>query len=102
MTQHTPAPWRVAFGNRLEIHGPKDEIGWPKSIVYNAGLCTDEEAQANARLIAAAPELLQALDDLESLVSGWLSDANSSSRGIPAIITARAAIAKARGVAVVE
>ena len=102
MTQHTPGPWRVAFGNRLEIHGPKDEIGWPKSSVYNAGLCTDEEAQANARLIAAAPDLFKALDDLESLVSGWLSDANSPSRGIPAIVAARAAIAKARGVAVVE
>jgi hypothetical protein len=66
MSEHTPGPWRVAFGNRLEIHGPKDEIGWPKSIVYNAGLCTDEEAQANARLIAAAPELLAAcIDALE-------------------------------------
>jgi hypothetical protein len=78
MSEHTPGPWRVAFGNRLEIHGPKDEIGWPKSIVYNAGLCTDKEAQANARLIAAAPQLLQALNDLVVWVehlpggrSGW-------------------------------
>jgi hypothetical protein len=61
---HTPGPWCVAFGARLEIHGPKDEIGWPKSIVWNAGLCTDKESQANARLIAAAPDMLEALENI--------------------------------------
>jgi hypothetical protein len=62
--QHTPGPWSVAFGNRLEIHGPKDEIGWPKVIVYNAGLCTDKESKANAALLAAAPDMLAALQSL--------------------------------------
>ncbi len=66
MEKHTPGPWRVAIGSRLEIRGPKDEIGWPVPVVYNAGLHTDETAQANARLIAAAPELLAAcIDALE-------------------------------------
>jgi hypothetical protein len=92
MSEHTPGPWRVAFGNRLEIHGPKDEIGWPKSIVYNAGLCTDEEAQANARLIAAAPELLAAcIDALEvEETMAQCPDSELASR-------LRAAITKAKG-----
>jgi len=64
MAKHTPGPWRVAYGNRLEIRGPRDEIGWPVPVVYNAGLHTDETDQANARLIAAAPELLAALQAL--------------------------------------
>jgi hypothetical protein len=31
-------------------------------VVYNAGLHSDETAQANARLIAVAPEMLAALE----------------------------------------
>jgi hypothetical protein len=64
MAKHTQGPWRVAIGSRLEIRGPRDEIGWPVPVVYNAGLHTDETAQANARLIAAAPELLAALQSI--------------------------------------
>ena len=94
MTQHTPGPWRVAFGNRLEVHGPKDEIGWPASIVYNAGLCTSEEAQANARLIAAAPDMLAALQDImaESSRDDDDHDVIATIQGV-----CRAAIAKAKG-----
>ena len=61
---HTQGPWKVAFGDRLEIHGKKDRIGWPSVIVHNVGLCTDAESLANARLIAAAPEMLAALESL--------------------------------------
>ncbi len=68
MTQpHTPGPWRVIQADRLEILGPRDSIGWPASIVYNAGLCSDPESQANARLIAQAPIMAQALRDLLAL-----------------------------------
>lgn len=93
MTQHTPGPWRVAFGNRLEIHGPKDEIGWPKSIVWNAGLFTDKESQANAALIAAAPDMLAALEAFVGSRKGdgmgWTLDSLQA--------MARDAIAKAKG-----
>jgi len=61
---HSPGPWQVAFGDRVEIHGKKDRIGWPSVIVHNVGLCTDAESVANARLIAAAPEMLAALESL--------------------------------------
>lgn len=57
-TKHTPGPWRVEVGNRIEILGPRDKIGWPASVAYNLGMPDQPEAQANARLIAAAPDML--------------------------------------------
>ena len=94
MTQHTPGPWRVALGNRLQVHGPKDEIGWPKAVVYNAGLCSDEESQANAALIAAAPDMLAALQDImaESSRDDDDHDVIATIQGI-----CRAVIVKAKG-----
>jgi len=70
MTQHTPAPWTI----HRNI-GKKSEIG----IVANAApciICTmsnakewPQEAEDNARLIAAAPDLLEALRYLTIAVS---------------------------------
>jgi hypothetical protein len=61
--------------------------------VYNAGLCTSEEAQANARLIAAAPEMLAALEAFVGARKGdgmgWTLDSLEA--------MARDAIAKAKG-----
>jgi len=92
MSEHTPGPWRVAVGNRLEIRGPKDEIGWPVPVAYNVGLHTDEVAQANARLIAAAPQLLQALHDLVV----WVEHLPGG-RGSWEYVNARATITKLKG-----
>jgi hypothetical protein len=78
---HTPGPWRVDFGGiyiRAEDGTRICEYG------------IDEPYEANARLIAAAPELLAALQRIASSDNpyepcGW------------AIKTAQAAIAKATG-----
>ena len=55
MSKHTPGPWSVGgpteYAYQLRID---PSIG----VVYGGG----EEVQANAHLIAAAPELLEALD----------------------------------------
>ena len=96
MAQHTPAPWRVAFGNRLEVHGPNDEIGWPASIVFNAGLCTSEEAQANARLIAAAPDLLDMCERLLGFAL-FYGEPTAIAAGDGMINAAKALIAQAKG-----
>lgn len=71
-TEHTRAPWiaveREGYGER-EIHGAEDENGYRLiiAIVCNA---PGEENLANARVLAAAPELLKsakmALDALSS------------------------------------
>lgn len=62
-----------------------------KGIEYILAHCKGSERDANARLIAAAPELLQALQDLlvlaENGVESWRSEWDQ----------ARAAIAKATG-----
>lgn len=94
MTSHTPGPWRVAIGSRLEIRGPRDEIGWPVPVVYNAGLHTDETAQANARLIAAAPDLLAALEALTDWGREHTSPRDDNSPHL-LLIAAMEAIAKA-------
>lgn len=85
-TKHTPGPWN--FDN----HSP----ALPVLGIYAAdgknpfhGDRSQEELAANARLIAAAPELLEALQGL--------LNALPSATTHPAIKVARAAIAKAIG-----
>lgn len=63
---HTPGPWSVAtptYGANgvLYILAPQQsENEWPRevAVLYSGG---EDEQDANARLIAAAPELLAAL-----------------------------------------
>lgn len=103
--KHTPGPWE-ATGNfvRSPMHQPE---GLPRGVQIVE--CRDgyflphtEEARANARLIAAAPELLAALQNLEQ--QGWFShivfeckEGSSDSSLYSAVTEARAAIAKATG-----
>jgi peroxiredoxin len=60
-TKHTPGPWTAK--EALQYKG----IGWSSSIHANDEFLTDswgdtkQQAEANARLIAAAPDLLKAL-----------------------------------------
>lgn len=91
-TQHTTAPWKLVktttkgeFGIDYKIRNNQDSL-----------ICTigPNSQDANARLIAAAPDLLLAL---EMLVLG--ADNDLTTEEIRAYIQkeARAAIAKARG-----
>lgn len=62
MTKHTRGPWVANFTPRLNVKGPdKKSIC---AIVAPAGKQTRsyEEHCSNARLISAAPELLEALE----------------------------------------
>jgi hypothetical protein len=80
-TKHTPGPWRTDVSDPAFVNY---DVRTDDTIICTMGIemPTEEEA-ANARLIAAAPELLEALEDL---VNMW-SAAN--------MVKARAAIAKA-------
>lgn len=62
MPAYTPGPWRV---DRLKVRGNQDHI-----VVANCDydMMSYEEGGANARLIAAAPELLEALRDCDRMV----------------------------------
>ena len=115
--RHTPGPWEVRNDvNELVVIGhtksdyypnSKREDGlWPKKIVLikatrigakrgcNIGYHPfNETEQANARLIAAAPELLEALEDLIFQVQNnvpWIQIETAIKKG-------RQAIAKAEG-----
>ena len=96
--KHTPGPWEIDTDTRpaeiCTIHGVtpqgEDGQGW----VYVRGALgrwddTPKERMANARLIAAAPDLLAALDALLLDIGGASS--------LPGAVMARAAIAKATG-----
>ena len=98
---HTPGPWYVVTGppNGVAVHWSLDGQICP--LRWTDGLRPDVEARvmADARLIAAAPELLAALREcLEQLVAyeeqRWLGDGPADA-GRPDIKAARAAIAKA-------
>lgn len=94
MSKHTPGPWirdgltvysLVSNGFRKGIELFVNRF----SVFIKAGRsCSAEEAEANARLIASAPELLEALIELRD---GYLENV-----GLPAV-RANAAIAKATG-----
>ena len=87
-TKHTPGPWAIEYRTDGQS-------------TYSPRICAGEQdaefkakAEANARLIAAAPELLEALDGLCGLAElrpGHLQDYKA------AVAAARAAIAKATG-----
>lgn len=107
MTQkakHTPGPWELS--TRLYVHGILDSKGLAIAFqdvapqvdcgsITSRGR-TPEETLANARLIAAAPDLLEALEALKTAngannFQGWHSSFEE------AIAKANAAIAKAKG-----
>ncbi len=87
MTKHTAAPWHVGMPppNGEQAIGAQNGM---MVAVATTGVGMKEETLANARLIAAAPELLEALKDLLDKVS--IDDWNEK-----VYYQAQAAIAKA-------
>jgi len=61
--KHTPGPWRAFRGEQKRAQREVQHAqGWTIAKVLRAG--SDAEADANLRLIAAAPEMLDALREL--------------------------------------
>lgn len=87
--KHTPGPWKVS-GHMVRT---ECETSWP---VASCCYGTAAQSDANARLIAAAPELLAACDAMLNAIAdntdiGFDVDLNEAMRA------ARAAIVKAKG-----
>ena len=93
---HTPGPWR--FNPRVECAGTvsADAVGLRVALICAPGTGRTSETDANANLIAAAPDLLAALID----VLGWVPNGGAWHTDAPmkSVERARAAIAKAAGV----
>lgn len=93
-TKHTPGPWQFC---ESELRPGRYSIYANGPVAY-CGDTTNEpgDGEANARLIAAAPELLAALDKAESFIAGFEGD--ELQEGIDEMLSEiRAAIAKAEG-----
>ena len=88
--QHTPGPWKALIGGGgsiVQVNNTKlPSIGVPSKAEWLASNPElTEESQANARLVAAAPELLKAL----------IKAVNRQGFTNEELIKARAVIAKA-------
>jgi hypothetical protein len=75
MSGHTPGPWEIRrskSGYPYQIHAPNgiDGPGGIKDVTRWASIAmpSSPEGEANARLIAAAPSLLEALKELADLM----------------------------------
>jgi len=62
MSKHAPGPWKITHS---EVNGYRvsDSTGWGVAVVLK-----DVNDEANAHLIAAAPQMLEALERLR----GWV------------------------------
>ena len=89
-SRHTPGPWRVGDAGHT-VFGPPNGNPSPETIANVRG-------RSNARLIAAAPEMLEAL---KSIADGIVMDQSKPYDHIDTVLAyqklARAAIAKATG-----
>jgi hypothetical protein len=113
--QHTPKPWEYRgaehddwgivrggevgeWGTRGIICQARDPKVLDGEVLNEHRRAKTDPWEANARLIAAAPELLEALEDFDN----WFATMNPDCRadrmaGRKVVIRAREVIAKARG-----
>ena len=98
-TQHTKGPWKVKAGSNAVLAGRKQICSHVNAAsVLPVNIVEDRKiAEANARLIAAAPDLLEALQDLFDADMEHVLMGDGKDDQIEAIAKARAAIAKATG-----
>ena len=96
MTMHTEGPWSAAETRHnydTVIRGPKGE---PIALALIAGY-TKQEGTANAALLAAAPDLLEALQELCEIVEDAIEQKSAKDLDSFTLQPARAAIARATG-----
>ena len=97
-TQHTPGPWRVRKDGSGRLARVSDETHEFDCVVTPSLHRDAELMEANARLIAAAPELLAALRSCEETLREYTSHEGlprTGAKRADAIDAARAAIEKA-------
>ena len=90
MTKHTPGPWNVT---KLYVRKQDGGLGASINDLWQKQKTPKAEMDANARLIAAAPDLLAALEEL--LWSASRTSLETDGDYSNAFTAARAAIDKA-------
>jgi hypothetical protein len=98
---HTPGPWRT---DRNNTHGGQIAVvhhcvgnDWVEIWSPDATAADEKEMEANARLIAAAPELLEALEAFDKAAKESTTIIGFAAKAFKLLTKTRAAIAKARG-----
>lgn len=76
MSAHTPGPWHVSKSHNFVRHTLADLTAANVCDLTNGSAIADDERTANARLIAAAPDLLEIVC---ALVAWW--DENDGQTG---------------------
>jgi len=104
MSGHTPGPWEVVDGGDFrQVHGPGGEaIAFEPIVVHRGSPATGtwvdaNGEEANLRLIAAAPEMLEALRQAKDWLDEVGCDCGTDEPGTCAMCLVDAAIAKAEG-----
>lgn len=105
MSAHTPGPWHLVLSNNatpfvMHEHGDdRTDIQDLASIIciMPAEITRSYNSFANARLIAAAPELLQVLKDIEAMLNAGLDASIVMDENSPMRDAMRDAIRKAEG-----
>ena len=100
-TNHTPGPWRVGFDAEGSFPAVWNKFDATLGSRNNFQICDGLQSIDDAHLIASAPEMLAALEEITPLVQVFFKtqlrtnyQAHIASQ---AIIKAHSAIAKAKG-----
>jgi hypothetical protein len=97
--KHTPGPWLCGIKKGIDTCNDKCKV-FAKNDSFFAivdGTKNHTENLANARLIAAAPELLEALQLMASDYAAKIPDAEWTANSADVFNTVMRAITKARG-----
>lgn len=96
--KHTPGPWWASGSDFAVLAADADDAPYARTVAEtNVGDMTDVEALANARLIAAAPDLLHALKQMQACSHKTHSHGEFPAKTCGLCTKALAAIAKAEG-----
>lgn len=96
--KHTPGPWRTdGFHGRIEKITPQEDSGVCVAVMPMWEAEYEAEKNANARLIAAAPEMLEALRQTELQLEYLNAKFIETGTTNQLLAQVRAVIAKAEG-----
>ena len=90
----TPGPWRYDRTNGSPTTGEHMIAGANPGYLAEVRDCGSGDVRANARLIAAAPDMAEALEKALNFITNTESEMGET---LPCGDAARAALAKARG-----
>jgi hypothetical protein len=97
-TKHTPGPWDLSGANTVHAHGAGCIVAFVGTADEEVRRVSGERQSADARLIAAAPDLLEALEAISPMLPRSLTtEAWGDPSWTEAICKVEGAIAKAKG-----